>query len=302
MNAFSLRKSAVKAALGYWSYFRTPEIIALQGSPLLGFALAIHRPTMKMAIPLALLVAANVCLVAHIFLTNDWSELDTDITDRNKVEAFLTAALGSRHEIAAVVIILLAASLALFSLLGVTPLLLAVAIAVASALYSLPQFHLKGTPILSSVLHLIGGALHFLLGYSVASAIDSRAIAVSVFFALTFAAGHLTQEVRDYEGDERNGIRTNAATFGQRRTFIASLLLFTFAHALLCYLALRGLLPRSVAIVIALYPLHLYWSLKTLSDGLNYASVCRLQARYRTIYAIIGLVILVSLWGAHHAS
>jgi len=302
MNAFSLRASAVKGALGYWSYFRMPEIIALQGSPLLGFAFAIQRPTMTTAVHLALLLAANLCLVAHIFLTNDWAELDTDITDRNKAEAFLTAALGSRNEIAGVMIILLAASLSLFSLLGGLPLLLAVAIAIASAFYSLPHLHLKGIPILSSMLHLIGGALHFLLGYSVASVIDGRAIAVSGFFALTFAAGHLTQELRDYEGDARNGIRTNAVTFGQRRTFVASLLLFTFAHVLLCYLALRGILPRPVAIVIALYPLHLYWSLKTLSNGLNYANICRLQARYRTIYAIIGLVILLSLWGAHHAS
>lgn len=278
-----------------------PEIVALQGSPLLGVALAI-RPTVKSAGPLVLLAAANMCLVAHIFLTNDWADMNTDLADRNKVDAFFTAGLVSRNEIAGIMIVLLAVSLFLFIPVGGAPLSLAVAIAVASALYSLPQFHWKGLPVLSSMLHLVGGAFHFLLGYSVASAIDSRAIAVSGFFALTFAAGHLTQELRDYEGDARNGIRTNAVTFGQRRTLVASLVLFTLAHALLCYLALRGTLPRPIATLVALYPLHLYWSLRTLSDGLTYASICRLQARYRAIYAIIGLVMLASLWGGAHTA
>ena len=302
MNEFSLRTSAVRAALRYWSCFRAPEIVALQGSPLLGFAMAIHQPTAESVRPLVLLVAANTCLLAHIFLTNDWSDINKDLADPNKVDWFFTAGCMSRNDIARLMIVLLVLSLFLFSQLGGIPLCLAVAIAAASALYSLPQFRWKGKPILSSVLHLVGGAFHFLLGYSVASVIDGRAVVTASFFALTFAAGHLTQELRDYQGDARSEIRTNAVIFGQRRTFVASLVLFTLAHGLLCYLALRGTLPRPLATLVVLYPLHLYWSLKTLADGLNYASICRLQARYRAIYAIIGLVMLVNLWGAHHAA
>src|SRR6185503_18187331 len=98
--------------------------------------------------------------------------------------------------------------------------------------------------------------------------------------------------------DVRSEIRTNAVIFGERRMFVASLVLFTLAHGLLCYLALRGILPRPLATLVVLYPLHLYWSLKTLADGLNHESLCRLQARYRAIYAIIGLAMLVNLWGA----
>lgn len=297
-NAFAVPASAVKAAWG-WLYFRMAEIVALQGSPLLGFAMAIHRPNAASVGPLTLLIAGNMCLVAQIFLTNDWSDASADRADRNRIETLFTPGLVSRNEIAGVITVLLAVSLFLFSLLGGIPLCLAVAISTTSALYSLRQFHWKGKPILSSVLHLVGGAFHFLLGYSVASAINGRAIAVSSFFALTFAAGHLTQELRDYDGDAQNEIRTNAVTFGRPRTFIASLLLFTLAHALLFSLSLRGTLPRPLAILIVLYPLHLYWSLKTLAEGLNHASICRLQARYRAIYAIIGLVMLVNLWNTH---
>ena len=297
MNAFSLRRSTVSVAFKY--RFRAPEIIALQGSPLLGFVLAVHHPTAASARPLIMLVVANLCLVAHIFLINDWADSNTDLADPNKVERLFPATFVSRNDIAGLMIVLLLLSLFLFSQLGAVPLCLAIAIAALSALYSLPPFHWKARPILSSVLHLVGGAFHFLLGYSVASVINDRAVVTAIFFGLTFAAGHLTQELRDYQGDARSEIRTNAVIFGQLRTFVASLVLFTLAHALLCYLALHGTLPRPLAILIVLYPLQLHWSLTTLADGLTYASICRLQARYRAMYAIIGLVMFVNLWGPH---
>jgi 4-hydroxybenzoate polyprenyltransferase len=119
---------------------------------------------------------------------------------------------------------------------------------------------------------------------------------VATFFALTFAAGHLTQEVRDHQGDVLNTIRTNAVIFGPRRTFLASLALFTLAYALLLLLALQGILPRPLAALVVLYPLHLGWSLKTLAEGLTFESIRRLQARYRRLYAIIGLAMVVALW------
>ena len=165
-----------------------------------------------------------------------------------------------------------------------------------SALYSLPRFNWKGRPLLNSAAHLAGGVLHFLLGYSLGNAIDRRGLAIATFFALTFAAGHLTQEVRDHQGDVLNAIRTNAVIFGPRRTFAASLALFTLAHALLLLLALQGILPRPLAALVALYPIHLRWSLKTLAEGLTYASIRRLQARYRALYAIIGLAMVAALW------
>ena len=79
--------------------------------------------------------------------------------------------------------------------------LVVASIAALSALYSLPYFHWKGRPLLNSATHLAGGVLHFLLGYSLGNAIDRRGLALATFFALTFAAGHLTQEVRDHQGD-----------------------------------------------------------------------------------------------------
>ena len=247
---------------------------------------------------MAILAVANVCLVAHIFMLNDWSGLTTDLTDPNKAAGVFTARGVGRREIGGLAALLLVLSLFLFSRLGPTTFCLAMAIATLSALYSLPRLNWKGRPLLSTAAHLAGGVLHFLLGYSLGNVLDLRGLATATFVALIFAAGHLTQEIRDHQGDALNAIRTNAVIFGQRRTFAASLALFTLAHALLLLLALQGTLPRPLAALVALYPVQLHWSLNTLAEGFTYASIRRLQTRYRALYAIIGLVIVAALCGA----
>jgi 4-hydroxybenzoate polyprenyltransferase len=300
MRTLVLPISTAKAAAArYLSCLRLQEILVLQGPPLLGAAFAIRQPAAADVGPLAVLTVANVLLVAHIFLLNDWSGLTADLADPNKASGVFTARGAGRQEIGGLTALLLALSLLLFSRLGPGTLCLALAIAALSALYSLPRFNWKGRPLLSSAAHLAGGVLHFLLGYSLGNAIDRRGLATATFFALIFAAGHLTQEIRDHQGDRLNAIRTNAVAFGQRRTFAASLALFTLAHALLLLLALQGTLPRPLAALVALYPIHLSWSLETLAEGLTYASIRRLQARYRALYAIVGLAMVAALCGEH---
>lgn len=288
---------AKSAVARYLSCLRPQEILVLQGSPLLGAAFALRHLTASNLGPLALLLVANVFLVAHIFLLNDWSGLTTDLGDPNKAAGVFTARGVGRKGMGVLTAGLLALSLLLFSFLGPATLGLALAIAALSALYSLSRFNWKGRPLLSSAAHLAGGTLHFLLGYSLGNTLDRRGLAMATFIALSFTAGHLTQEIRDHQGDVLNAIRTNAVAFGLRRTFAASLVLFTLAHALLLLLALQGILPRPLALLAALYPLHLYWSLKALSEGLTYESIRRLQTRYRVLYAIVGLVMVAVLCG-----
>jgi 4-hydroxybenzoate polyprenyltransferase len=143
--------------------------------------------------------------------------------------------------------------------------------------------------------HLAGGILHFLLGYSLGHALDGRGLAIAAFFALIFTAGHLTQEVRDHEGDAVNGIRTNAVIFGQRRTFVASLVLFALAHVLLLLLAFNGIVARPLAALAVLYLVQVHWSLETMREGFSYANVSRLQRRYRALYAVVGVAMVAAL-------
>jgi 4-hydroxybenzoate polyprenyltransferase len=287
--------TAKVSALRYLSCLRPQDILVLQGSPLLGAAFALRHAGVHDLAPLAILLIANILLVTHIFLLNDWSGLTADLADPNKAALVFTARGVGRREMAALTAAILVLSFLLFSRLGAITLGLALAIATLSALYSLPRFNWKGKPLLNSAAHLAGGILHFLLGYSLGRALDSRGLAIATFFALIFVAGHLTQEVRDHQGDAVNAIRTNAVIFGPRRTFAASLMLFTMAQILLFLLAIKGILPRALVAVIAFYPVQLYWSIETLREGLAYASVSRLQARYRVLYAVIGVAMVAAL-------
>jgi 4-hydroxybenzoate polyprenyltransferase len=282
-------------ALRYLSCLRPQDIFVLQGSPILGALFASRHLSALDIRPLLILIAGNILLVAHVFLLNDLSGVRGDLADPNKAPNVFTVRGVRRREVGGLMTAVLGASLLLFSFLGTKTVLLALSIAILSALYSLPVFNWKGKPILNSIAHLAGGVLHFLLGYSVKHPIDRGGLAIGMFFALIFTAGHLTQEIRDFEGDEASGIRTNAVAFGLRRTFFTSLALFAGAHAVLELMVLRGAVPRVLAAIPALFAIQLYLSWQTFREGFSYDSVSRLQSRYRILYALIGLAMLAAV-------
>ena len=280
----------------YLSCVRYQEVLLLQGSPLLGAAFALKEITVESALSVLLLALAGFLLVAHIFTFNDWAGIASDSNDPNKsANVFSTRGITPRG----VLLLsagLLAASLLVFTLLPGRTFLVAVAIAALGLLYSHPSINAKGLPLVSSSPHLVGGTLHFLLGYSLFGGIDSRGILIAFFFALTFTAGHLNQEVRDYEGDRLNGVLTNAVAFGRTAAFVAGFLGFTLAYGDLVVLAHAGLVPTPLGTVpLVLYPLHVFWSARTLRAGLSFENVRRFQSRYRMLYALIGLTMVVTL-------
>lgn len=283
--------------LDYAASIRYPEVVLLQGSLVLGAALALGgRLDAAAAGRGALALLASLLLVAHVFALNDWANLAADARDPTRSAGVFTARGVSRRAFGALCAVLLVASLLLFALLPGTTLLLAVGVAALGAVYSHPAIDAKGRPGLSSLTHLAGGGLHFLLGYSVFAPLDARAVLISLFFALTFTAGHLNQEVRDHAGDLANGIRTNAVALGRRGAFQAGLLVFTLAYADLALLAARGVVPLLLAWVAALvYPVHVVCTLVALRDGLSTESVRRFQARYRLLYALLGAAMLAAL-------
>ena len=287
------KRGALRA---YLSCIRYEDVLVLQGAPLLGLALGFHELSADTVLQGLVFVVASLLLVAHIFAFNDWAGIASDANDPNKsAGVFLTRGISPR-EVAGLSLVLLAASLGLFAVLRVQTLLLAVAIAALGALYSHPAVNAKGIPVASSLPHLVGGLLHFLLGYSLWSGVDARGTLVGLFFALTFTAGHLNQEVRDHDGDRANGLRTNAVAFGKTAAFAAGLALFTLAYADLLLLARLGLVPRIAGwLVPALYPIHLAWTVGTLRAGLDFDSVSRFQTRYRLLYAVIGAVMLAAI-------
>jgi 4-hydroxybenzoate polyprenyltransferase len=287
----SVRQQYAGVLRNLWST-RGVEVCALQASPLLGAFLAglgVRGDNLARA---GLLLLGSTALTAHVFLFNDWADYSRDKRDLRRASLSVNGSL-SRNQIAWMAIVLLILASVAFAELGTSAVLLGAGIAALSLLYSFSPHLGKRTPIAASLAHLVGGALHFLLGYSVARTVDARGVVLSLVFGLVFAAGHLNQEVRDYEFDLANGIRTVAVTQGPRRGFLASFCLFTTAYLLIVGLAALGLLPKILLASVVVWLLQARWSLQALRRGLRSETALWIQLRYRLLFAVVGLAMLV---------
>jgi 4-hydroxybenzoate polyprenyltransferase len=270
-------------------HIRFDEVFVLQGTPLMGVLFSIGTITAAKFEGLSLFLVGSILLVAHIFTLNDWADVahglkapDPEVPPRRLLSFSIS---------------LLIASFIVFAFLGSRVIIVAVIIAALGFFYSHPRFNAKGTPIVSSLPHLIGGIFHFLLGYAVFTSIDYRGVFIAVFFALTFAAGHLNHEVREFELDRKNNARTNAVAFGKRAAFIAGLIVFSCAYLCLFFLGWFRFIPRPLSfLAILFYPPHLYWSLRALRGHLRPELIERFQTQYRSLYAVIGITMLCSVF------
>lgn len=271
---------------------RALEILVLQASPILGILLAGFSAGRDGVIRPGLLILGSFALTAHVFVLNDWAGHVSDSSDPQRTTLVFDRRGINRHYVARVAVALLIFANVAFAVIGSRAVLLGAGIATLSLLYSCSPSFGKTTPIAASINHLLGGTLHFLLGYSLFHAFDARGVLISLFFGSVFAAGHLNQEVRDYEGDRLNEIRTSAVVFGCRRTFLASLFFFTVAYAILFTLAVKGILPRLLLWSVGVWLLHVFWSLQALRRGLGLETALWMQRRYRLLFAFIGIAML----------
>nr|WP_312990031.1 UbiA family prenyltransferase [Comamonas koreensis] len=280
---------------------RLGEVLVLQGTPLMGAILALGSLAQwhfwAVGWQGLWLVVANLLFVAHVFVANDWAGIDADLRDpQRRGHTFVNQGVGRRPFGWLGVGLFIGAMLALLPL-GAPALLLGLALCAVSALYSLPPWQLKGRPLWNSLMHLLGGSLHFLLGWVAFVPIHGTSLAISVFFGLVFAAGHLVHEARGLEGDRLNGIQTNAVRFGAKRCFVAAFVLFSAAYLLLAVLCLLQLLPRALLLAVCLYPLHIWATWQAYQQQLSYPSLLRLQKCYRAMYALTGMLIFGAvLW------
>jgi 4-hydroxybenzoate polyprenyltransferase len=273
---------------------RTREVLILQGAPLLGVAFSIGPITPARLLTAAIFAIASFLLLAHIFTLNDWADFARGVHHANGAISRLEREGITPTRLLCFSVVLVAVALLLFLFVSPRCFLVASAITLLGIFYSHTSIDSKGVPIVSSLLHFVGGMLHFLLGYALFSEMDGRALAVGSFFALTFAAGHLNQEIRDYDVDRATGARTNAVAFGKTATFFAGLMIFTLCYLDLFLLAWTRIVPRPLAVLpIVLLPIHVLLSMRTFREGLTSNHIQRFQTHYRFLYAVIGGAMLL---------
>ncbi|HSX59080.1 MAG TPA: UbiA family prenyltransferase [Tahibacter sp.] len=277
---------------------RALEVGALQASPFIGIFLGGYRIEHGGVAAPILLLLGSCALTAHIFVFNDWAGYESDLRAPQRSPHVFSRHGISRGEVAGASAALLVLAAVAFAAVGLPALLIGTAIAALGFLYSASPVLGKSTPVAASLNHLAGGTLHFLLGYTLARDPDATGLMIGLFFGLVFAAGHLNQEVRDYDDDRLTGIRTNAVVFGCRPAFVASVVTFTTAYALLTALAAFGILPALLRWSPIAWLLHLAWSAQALARGLRFETAVWMQQRYRWLFALIGLVMLAGQFDA----
>ncbi|HYH58928.1 MAG TPA: UbiA family prenyltransferase [Thermoleophilaceae bacterium] len=278
--------------LRHFAGTRGVEVCVLQASPLLGAYLGGLDLEGDGLARLGLLMLGSTALTAHVFVFNDWAGYTSDAHDPRRAGPGSGGHDIGRGQVGWLAIALLVVAGVALAAVGASALLIGAGIAALSLVYSLSPRLGKSTPIAASLNHLVGGALHFLLGYTTAGAVDGTGVVLSAFFGLVFAAGHLMQEVRDCEFDSAHGIRTSAVVFGRRRAFLASFGLFTVAYGLVLGLAVSGVLPDVLLLSPIAWVLHAAFSRQALRRGLGFETAVWMQRRYRLLFAFVGLAML----------
>ena len=274
---------------------RWTDVLILEGTPVLGVAFSFGLTTAPNLTRIILFLAAAFLLLVHIFTLNDWADFQHSKADTSARTIEVPCEAVSPQLLLVFSALCLVVGLLLLAFLGTRLFVLGITVAALGILYSHPRLNAKSMPILSTLLHLLGGFLHFLFGYVLFSPIDLRGVLIGLFFGVTFAAGHPVQEVRDFHEDREVGAKTNAIVFGARPNFFAGLILFAIQYAYLFMLAFGKVVPNFLALLaIICFLVHAFWSIAALRSGLTSESISRFQNRYRMLYALLGLAMLAA--------
>lgn len=254
------------------------EVFLLSGSSFLGFFFSLESWSQFSLGKFCFFYLALILLIMHVYLFNDWA-------DKYK-KKFLEASLVTG-----------VSGIVLFFLISLLSFFIAILITILSILYSHPLFKGKGKPIFSSLIHLLGGSLLFLLGCA-SFKITLNSFLLSIFFALAFSAGHLIHEIIDFSYDSSQGVVTNAIRFGEKRTYLLSFFLFSSSFFYLGFLILQGFFSFSlIYLILTIYLIYLFFSLKIFFSGITQERLIFFRKVYRSLFVFLGIFMwLDMLW------
>lgn len=273
---------------------RFGESALLQGTPFFGLAFGLVHWTQHWS-SVAWMLLGSFLLTNGVFLLNDIADLrhDREVL-RKQPRVMRLQRLGNRR-LGSIAALCGIGGIVVIAELNVWSAIYAAGVFLAGIAYSVPLFRFKERPVISSLTHLFGGMLHFMVGYSLGAGPFLHGIMIGTFFAAVFMAGHLIHELRDYEGDTKTGVLTNACRFGRRPTFLASLALFVLLPLYAVLIACLGFAPSAFMVAALSIPVVLYASRGLLRRSFDISTVRRFQTVYRLTYIFLGGYWLVAL-------
>jgi 4-hydroxybenzoate polyprenyltransferase len=200
---------------------------------------------------LVIVLAANILVVGFAFMYNDVEDAPDDAMDekkarRNPISAgIITPGMGR-----AACLVVAAALLGLYGLLGLMPLLLGVFCLALAFLYSWRWARLKSVPVADLISHSLSLAgLQFLCAYFVYDQGKPHSWLFFLFVVFFSVYGELNNELRDIVVDQKAGIRHTADLIGMRWTKVLMILaLIGAAGVIVAFLAMQ-VIPVWILIV-----------------------------------------------------
>jgi len=262
---------------------------------MMGLVVFLPAISFRYAVEALLACAGSFLIAAAILAINDWADINLDSQNSLKRrETFLERGI-TPNQMLALSISLAAVGMAFFAALSRLQAAIALVWFGLGLAYSVPIGALrgKGIPLFSSFLHFSGTLVAFLLGALTFAPADWRMILVASYPAVLLTAGHLIQEVQDYEEDRLSGCQTNAVRFGRKAVFISGCLLFGLSFLLLYWLAAGGFFPGVFKYTSILYLLYGALAMQAYRAGLTRDSMRHLRKQYRILFAVVVLAMLV---------
>jgi 4-hydroxybenzoate polyprenyltransferase len=239
--------------------------------------------------------SGSFLVMASIFAMNDWADINLDSQNSIKSkDTFLERGMDPEH-VLALAGALAVGGLIIFSVLSWLHVVTALIALLFGLAYSVPIGGVRGksVPVFSSILHFGGTLLSFLLGALTFTHVDLPSLLIASYPAVLITAGHLVQEVEDYEEDRFSGCQTNAVRFGRKPVFLIASFLFGFSFLLLYWLAEKGFFINIIKYAPILYLLYVSLAMKAYRAGLVRDSVRQLRNHYRILFAVVTLAMMI---------
>jgi 4-hydroxybenzoate polyprenyltransferase len=168
---------------------------------------------------LIFVVLANIATVSYAFMINDIEDAEDDSRDKAKAKRNpISAGRLSEEDAYTVVRVLAVVALVLYGLTNVLTFGIGITTLLLSHLYSWRKVRLKAYPVTDIVSHsLMLSGLLLLSGFSAFSS-EFRHIWILTATATMFSVyGQLYNQVRDYDVDEKAGLKNTTILVGKRK-------------------------------------------------------------------------------------
>ncbi|MBN2406699.1 MAG: UbiA prenyltransferase family protein [Elusimicrobia bacterium] len=286
----------IKKLFPYLKSMRAGEIAYLSGIALMGLVFSRQADYARISAVFRVLAAVYL-LYGHIAVFNELCGLDHDRIDENKKNMPLVSGRLSVKGLRLFSLSLLAVSGCMFLSVSRGHFFLFLIYVLISFLYSHPKVHLKGRPVIPTVLHFLAGTAGFMFGYMKPGGDKGPAgLLVGMFFGLLLASGHLNHETADYEYDRMNGLNTSAAYYGKKAASLAGFMLLSAASTYFVLLAVLGMVPWYLGPVII--PVYIVCALaygKAYRGGLEPAGINAYRNTCRIAFLAAGVLMTVLL-------